>query len=109
MAVPPAGIIRPGRSVPTRTRNSCRPRGPDRALSGEEPEPHAEAAMPEPALPALIRRVARVAAGPAGDPDPELLRRFAAGRDEAAFAELVARHGPLVLDVCRAVLGNHAD
>lgn len=65
--------------------------------------------MPEPALPALIRRVTRAAAGPAGDPDPELLRRFAAGRDEAAFADLVARHGPLVLDVCRAVLGNHAD
>jgi hypothetical protein len=34
---------------------------------------------------------------------------FAADRDEAAFAALVARHGPVVLDVCRAVLGNHAD
>jgi RNA polymerase sigma factor (sigma-70 family) len=36
--------------------------------------------------------------------DAELLRRFAKGRDEAAFTELVSRHGPLVLSVCRRVL-----
>jgi RNA polymerase sigma factor (sigma-70 family) len=33
--------------------------------------------------------------------DAELLARFAAGRDEAAFAEIVRRHGPVVLRVCR--------
>jgi RNA polymerase sigma factor (sigma-70 family) len=45
----------------------------------------------------------------AGPSDRELLERFAAGRDEAAFADVVHRHGPLVLGVCRRVLGNGPD
>jgi RNA polymerase sigma factor (sigma-70 family) len=41
--------------------------------------------------------------------DVELLRRFAASRDESAFAALLNRHGPMVLGVCRRVLGeDHA-
>src|SRR5690349_24638287 len=40
----------------------------------------------------------------AGLPDRQLLERYALGRDEAAFAALVARHGPMVLGVCRRVL-----
>ena len=31
----------------------------------------------------------------------KLLERFVDGRDETAFAALVARHGPMVLGVCR--------
>jgi RNA polymerase sigma factor (sigma-70 family) len=42
-------------------------------------------------------------------PDAALVRRFARERDEAAFAALVDRHGPLVLGVaCRVVRDYHA-
>jgi RNA polymerase sigma factor (sigma-70 family) len=45
----------------------------------------------------------------AGHSDAQLLHRFVAHRDEAAFAALVGRHGPMVWAVCLRVLGNHAD
>ncbi len=41
--------------------------------------------------------------------DCELLQRFTASRDEDAFGALVARHGPMVLGVCRRVLGDLND
>ncbi len=44
--------------------------------------------------------------------DQELLERFAENRDssgELAFTTLVARHGPMVLSVCRRILPNPAD
>jgi RNA polymerase sigma factor (sigma-70 family) len=41
--------------------------------------------------------------------DRQLLDGFAGQRDEAAFAALVARHGPMVLRVCRRVLGHEQD
>lgn len=56
----------------------------------------------------LIRRAVG-AGGNRNTPDEELLRRFAAGGDEAAYAALVDRHGPMVFDVCRSLLRNDAD
>ncbi len=41
--------------------------------------------------------------------DAQLLERFAAGRDAAAFEAVVARHGPMVLSVCRGVLKDPND
>ncbi len=38
-----------------------------------------------------------------------LLARYAAARDETAFVALVARHGPMVLATCRAVLRQEHD
>jgi RNA polymerase sigma factor (sigma-70 family) len=56
-----------------------------------------EAALPTPG---------RAAVSPS---DADLLRRFAAGQCEEAFTTLVRRHGPLVLWVCRRVLGGLPD
>jgi HlyD family secretion protein len=56
---------------------------------------------------AALRRLAALPAE--AGPDEELLHRFCANRDEAAFAAIVRRHGGLVLDVCRTVLRNEAD
>lgn len=41
--------------------------------------------------------------------DGQLLGQFLARRDEAAFAALLSRHGPMVLGVCRRILGNSED
>jgi RNA polymerase sigma factor (sigma-70 family) len=41
--------------------------------------------------------------------DQLLLERFTNDREEEAFGELVRRYGPLVLGVCRRVLGNLHD
>ena len=41
----------------------------------------------------------------AAEPDAALLDRFAADPDDAPFAELVRRHGPMVLGVCRRIVG----
>jgi RNA polymerase sigma factor (sigma-70 family) len=41
--------------------------------------------------------------------DGQLLLRFLDGQEEGAFAALVGRHGPMVLGVCRRVLGHAQD
>lgn len=41
--------------------------------------------------------------------DGHLLERFVTHRDEAAFADLLRRHGPMVLSVCRRALVNEQD
>jgi RNA polymerase sigma factor (sigma-70 family) len=41
--------------------------------------------------------------------EDELLDRFVVEHDEAAFAALVARHGPMVLGVCRRILRDERD
>ena len=64
--------------------------------------------MPPRAGARLLYHIRRLAAPPAPDPgsDEELLTRFVARRDEAAFAAIVARHGPMVLRLCRRVLAD---
>ncbi len=59
----------------------------------------------------LMRHIRGLASGRADRPrtDRQLLEDFAARRDESAFADLVGRHGPMVLRVCRRVLGHEQD
>jgi RNA polymerase sigma factor (sigma-70 family) len=54
-----------------------------------------------------LRHQLRHLGGPAEEPsDSGLLGRYLQTNDEPAFAELVRRHGPLVLAVCRSVLAD---
>src|SRR5947207_13038948 len=57
-------------------------------------------------LQSVIRHlgVAVAARHSAGVPDAQLLERFLAQRDEAAFELLVWRHGKMVLGTCRRLL-----
>jgi RNA polymerase sigma factor (sigma-70 family) len=45
----------------------------------------------------------------AGSTEGELLERFVSRRDEAAFEALLARHGPMVLGICRKLLKDPND
>ncbi|HEV3448193.1 MAG TPA: sigma-70 family RNA polymerase sigma factor, partial [Gemmataceae bacterium] len=59
-------------------------------------------------LQTLVRHI-RHLAGDLSDAEPSdqvLLNRFLTQRDEAAFAVLVERHGPMVRGVCRRLLGK---
>jgi RNA polymerase sigma factor (sigma-70 family) len=44
-----------------------------------------------------------------GRTDGQLLERFLIHQDDAAFTALVGRQGPMVLGVCRRILGSDAD
>jgi RNA polymerase sigma factor (sigma-70 family) len=64
------------------------------------PTGHASTLVP------TLRRV--VLAREAADrPDADLVAAFTRDRDADAFAELVRRHGPMVLGLCRRVVGDH--
>ena len=44
-----------------------------------------------------------------GFSDAQLLERFVSDHDDAAFEPLMARHGPMVLSVCRGILKDPND
>ena len=66
--------------------------------------------MPGIRLATLVRKLRRDTAPTLDEcSDGDLLARFAATRDEAAFELLVWRHGAMVLAVCQRVLGHTED
>src|SRR5260370_6189113 len=54
------------------------------------------------AVPLLLRHVRRLAA--TASSDEQLLADFISRRSDDAFAALIGRHGPMVLNVCRRIL-----
>jgi RNA polymerase sigma factor (sigma-70 family) len=63
-----------------------------------------------PQIDRLLHCVRRIVSHDAPVPDDAvLLNRFVSHRDDAAFEMLVARHGSMVLRVCRRLLGNAED
>src|SRR5262249_2065020 len=54
-------------------------------------------------------RMTLCAGARAGAPDEELLEQFVTQRDEAAFAALLRRHGPMVWGVCQRLLAHRQD
>ena len=67
--------------------------------------------MATPQLALVLRHIHRLAAGRSSPQrtDLQLVDDFSTNGDEAAFAVLVARHGPMVLRVCRRVLHHEQD
>jgi RNA polymerase sigma factor (sigma-70 family) len=66
--------------------------------------------MPQGSMNRLLDHLRRVTAAPKQPPgDGELLACFIERREEDAFAALLRRHGPMVLGVCRRVLGDIHD
>src|SRR5690349_2152081 len=62
-------------------------------------------------LSSVVRHIRKLAGGRAAGAltDGQLLERFLHGQDETAFETILQRHGPMVLGVCRRVLGNTHD
>ncbi len=67
--------------------------------------------MANPPLGPVLRHIRKLAAAAHAkeQTDVQLLQEFAARNDQAAFAALVRRHGPMVLGVCRNVLRHTQD
>ena len=57
----------------------------------------------------VLRQAESLGAGFSSESDGELLRRFLGTRDDAAFSELLRRHGPMIWGVCRHSLMCHAE
>jgi RNA polymerase sigma factor (sigma-70 family) len=59
----------------------------------------------------VLRHIRQLAGGPGlgQATDAQLLERFALRREEAAFAAILQRYGPMVLGVCRRVLQQAED
>src|SRR5215471_12106509 len=60
-------------------------------------------------LSGVIRTIRTSTLSQAGLTDGQLLESYLNGREDAAFAALVQRHGPMVWGVCRRVLRGHHD
>src|SRR5262245_56044388 len=100
--------------APYRRAHPERFRDADREIPKARPGSILLKGFPEGRMPAssvVLREVRRfvAAARPQSATDCELLGRFVAARDGPAFAELVRRHGPMVLGLCRRVLAHAAD
>src|SRR5262245_35248604 len=65
--------------------------------------------MPDGPAATLVDRLRRIARPDDPRADRELLAEFIGRRDAGAFEQIVRRHGPMVLGVCRRVTGNDAD
>src|SRR5947207_106569 len=65
--------------------------------------------MPTRPVPAARLRLHLAALAGSPSTDADLLDRYVTARDEAAFAELVRRHGPAVLAVCRRITRDRED
>jgi RNA polymerase sigma factor (sigma-70 family) len=73
------------------------------------PTPKKDADMHTRGVRRVLEHLRRSPPGAAGVSDGELLARFTAARDEAAFAALVRRHGPMVWGVARRLLRHDQD
>src|SRR5262249_42606159 len=78
---------------------------------GKARRTHGGQQMSRPTASPILHLIRRTLAerGAAGCRDEELLERFLAGNDESAFEAILCRHGPMVLGLCRALLGSDAD
>jgi RNA polymerase sigma factor (sigma-70 family) len=82
-----------------------------RAVCKKKTRVFGESSMPDSVLTEFLHRL-RWSLRPRGGAeatDADLLRRFLESREEEAFATLVHRHGPMVLNVCRRLVQNSAD
>src|SRR5262245_36172939 len=61
------------------------------------------------ALKQVVQKIRRWADAGEGLSDRDLLRRYLAAKDEAAFAAIVERHGGMVLGICRRMLRQAQD